>query len=105
VDALRIRHDRSDTPASAPTTLRRWDVSGYTGHAVRISENSVWSKGEFDFVCWTLSGGAELTPDDFLVDGMNALSVYRVQPRDPALSAYMLNADGSATNISDFATC
>jgi hypothetical protein len=105
VDALRIRHDRSDTPASAPTTLRRWDVAGYSGHAVRISENSVWSKGQFDFVCWTLPGGAELTPNHILVDGLNALSVYRVQPRDPALSAYKLNANGTATNIDDFATC
>jgi hypothetical protein len=110
-DALRIFHDRADTPATATTTLRRWDVGGYTGHAVRITEDSGMSAGQFDFVCWTLPEGRpegrELTPADFLIDGMNPASVYQVQTSVPG-GAYRLTFDGTgpiATPIADFAAC
>lgn len=81
-----VRVTKHQATAVKPTSLRRFDVSGYSGKAIAVSEDVTQHPGEFEFVCWTVpadaQGDTELDTYDFGFGSIHPDSVYRLQQRN-----------------------
>ncbi len=100
-----VRTTKHQATAVKPTSLRRFDVSGYSGKAIAVSEDVTQYAGQFDFVCWTVppdaNGDTELDKIDFGFGTVHPQSVYRLQQRNG--KSYKYTASTGWTDLADYA--